>query len=360
MTDAAPASPDTSGIILLPSDRFVIRTVPLAGGAALAAQVELAVEGMAPFPPGLLYHGHVASAGGDRALVFAAYRKRFSAAETAEWETATAVLPSFLTLLGRPPRVPAIRVHAAPRCVTVLAWDGSDLLPVAVLARETTSPDDAVLRAALVAEVRERTGLAAAPVEEVTGSGSLDWAKEGKEPRLEAVDVRDKEFLAVRRALHRRDRVLWRSFQAGLGGLAAMLVLETGLVAGGIWRQNLKATEQQQAPAVGRIETAQALSTRIEELTQRRLLPFEMLALVNQNRPASVQFVRTTTTGLYALEVEAQTANASDVGQYEAVLRAAPGLAGVETRDLRSRDGLTTFTLSVTFKPESLQREEGT
>jgi hypothetical protein len=172
--------------------------------------------------------------------------------------------------------------------------------------------------------------------------------------------VRDKEFLAVRRTELKRDLLLWRGFAACVGGLAAMLLLEAGLLAGGFWLKSLKGTVQQQAPAVQRIETAQTLSTRIEEMTRRRLMPFEMLALVNQSRPASIQFTRTATTGLYSLEIEAQTTNAADVGQYEAVLRAATELAGIETRDLRSRDGLTTFILTVTFKPESLHREAGT
>ena len=36
-------------------------------------------------------------------------------------------------------------------------------------------------------------------------------------------------------------------------------------------------------------------------------LIIEMIALVNQNRPASIQFIRATTTGTFSLEVEAQT-----------------------------------------------------
>lgn len=363
--------------MLLPSDRFFVRLVPLAAGAAPAAQVTLALENLAPFPPGQLYHGWLPTSAGDQALVFAAYRRRFLPGETAAWEAAVAVVPGFLALLGEAPRVPLIRLLTEPRTVTALAWDGTHPLPVAVLARETEAPADAAQCAALVAEIRSRTGLAGATVQEFTGpvnvarpdSRGTVGLEVGDDARglitrlgrgeLEAADVRDKEFLTVQRTHQKRDLMLWRGFVAGLGGLAAMLVLEAVLFAGGIWRRNLQAAAQQQAPAIQRIETAQALSTRIEELSRRRLMPFEMLALLNQNRPASVQFVRTATTGLYALEIEAQTTNAADVGQYEAVLRAAPELAGVETRDLRSRDGLTTFTLAVTFKPESLQKGEG-
>lgn len=359
MTEASSTSPGAPGLILLPSDRFFVRAVPLAAGADVAAQVELAVESLAPFPLGQLYYGFLPAAAGGQALVFAAYRKRFSVAETAEWGPASAVVPAFLIQLGEPPPTPVIRLCAEPRTITALAWDGANSLPVAVLAREADPPSDPALRAALVAEIRTRTGLATATVEEVTGPATAGWVKEKGAMQLERADVRDKGFLAARRTQQKRDRMLWRGFLAGLGGLAAMLALEGGGLGGGIWLQSLQATAQQQAPAVQAIETAQTLGARIEELTRSRLLPFEMLALINQNRPASVQFVRTSTTGLYSMEIEAQTANAADAGQYESVLRAAPGLAGVETRDLRSRDGLTTFIITVTFKPESLQRGAG-
>lgn len=358
MTEASPTSPGAPGLILLPSDRFFVRAVPLAAGADVAAQVELAVESLAPFPLGQLYYGFLPAATGGQALVFAAYRKRFSAAETAEWGPASAVVPAFLIQLGEPPPTPGIRLCTEPRTITALAWDGATPLPVAVLAREADPPSDPALRAALVAEIRTRTGLATATVEEAAGPATAGWVKEKGSMQLELADVRDKGFLAARRTQQKRDRMLWRGFLAGLGGLAAMLALEGGVLAGGIWRQSLQASAARQAPAVQAIETAQALSARVEEMTRRRLLPFEMLALINQRRPASVQFIRTSTTGLHAMEVEAQAANAADVGQYESALRLAPELAGVEIRDLRSRDGLTTFTLAVAYKPESLRREE--
>lgn len=359
MTEAPPTSPGAPGLILLPSDRFFVRAVPLAAGADVAAQVELAVESLAPFPLGQLYYGFLPSATGDQALVFAAYRKRFSAEETAGWDTASAVVPAFLALLGDAPSAPTIRLMAETRGLTVAAWNGISSLPVAVLARESDAPSAPAPRAALVAEIRARTGLAAARVAEVAGPDTAGWMMEKGAMHLELADVRDKEFLAARRTQLRRDLLLWRGFLAGLGGLAAMLALEGGMLAGGIWRESLQAAAARQAPAIQAIETAQSLSTRIREVTQRRLMPFEMIALINQNRPASIQFVRTSTSGLHTLEIEAQTASAADVGQYEAVLRAAPELAGVETRDLRSRDGLTTFTLTVNFRPESLHPGEG-
>jgi hypothetical protein len=102
------------------------------------------------------------------------------------------------------------------------------------------------------------------------------------------------------------------------------------------------------------IMTAQGLANRINELSTKRLRPFEMLTLLNEKRPASIQFLRATTNGLYTLEVDAQTSAPSDVGGYQAALNAAPGCASVAVRDLRMRNGVATFTLVVTFQPAAL------
>ena len=374
MTDSPPVAPAVAGLRLLPSDRFFIRTIPLAAEAGVAAQVELALENLAPFPLGQLYYGYIQAPAGDQAIIYAAYRKRFIPEETAAWGGAAAVLPGFLALLGGKPETPTIRVWSEALTLTVAAWDGRSPLPVAVMARETTKPAEAAARHALVAEIRERTGLAAATVQEYSGEALISRNR-GKETfelkvpagpglsltdtELQPADVRDKDFLGTQRVQQRRDLLLWRGFLACTIGLAVLLLLEGGLLAGNLGLRRLKAAVQQQAPAAQKIETAQALSVRIEEMTQHRLRPLEMLAVINQNRPVSINFVRTTSTGLYSLEVEAQTANAADVSQYEAVLRAAPELAGVETRDLRSREGQTSFVLTVTFKPDSLRSEAG-
>ncbi len=110
----------------------------------------------------------------------------------------------------------------------------------------------------------------------------------------------------------------------------------------------------QKAP-VAQIEEAQLLANRIGELSEKRLMPFEMLALINPARPDSIIFQSIVTRGLLGLEVSAQAANASDVGSYANALEALPAIATVATGEVRSRDGVTTFVLSLEFKPEALR-----
>jgi hypothetical protein len=177
--------------------------------------------------------------------------------------------------------------------------------------------------------------------------------------RMAGADVRDPGFLLERRRAERRDVWLWR----GLLGVAALLalaaLLDAGAAAFGLYGGKLRAQVAAQTPAVRQTETAQALANRIAELSEKRLMPFEMLALINPARPDSVVFQRVVTRGLAALEVEAQAGNAEDVGGYSNALKALPALASVKTRVDGVRDGVTRFVLNLEFKPEALRNGGG-
>ena len=361
-------------ILLLPADAFFVRLIPLVAGEAVAPQVEIALENLSPFPRTQLYYGYLLSSTQTSALIFAAYQKKFSREEVGRWATAEAVLPEFLGLLGETPVEPTIRVWHQPGRSMAAAWNGQNSLPLAVV---SSSGDElpTVVQAALVEKLQARTSLGPAALQVYQGAGLLDydqrknvirWALSAETPGAvlrtawpkaakETADVRDPSFLQEQRQLRSRDLQLWRGLVFCLAGLAAALVLEIGLVAGRQWLGRAQTQIQRRADAVSQIETAQGLSARIEELTQKQLRPFEMLALINALRPPSIQFHRSITIGVNKLEVEAQTGNAADVSRYEKQLRDSAALTAVVTRDLRSRDGVTTFILTITFKPEALR-----
>jgi len=112
------------------------------------------------------------------------------------------------------------------------------------------------------------------------------------------------------------------------------------------------------AEEVRKIETAQTLSVRIEEMAGRQLRPFEMLAVLNDVRPAAIQFMRCSTGGVNTLEIEGQTGNAASVGTYETALRSVAALESVEIRDVRLREGTTNFQLTAVFRPGALDQGE--
>lgn len=372
---AAPAETVLNEAVLLPSEAFFVRRVTLDTAADAASQVELALETSAPFAVAQLFHGFVRSADGPHALVFATHRRIFAAAG---WDGALTVLPSFAALLGEPPTAPKLRGWNDGATLTIAGWDGTGSLPVLVLARRLDAGTEAETRAELLAEAQRRLG-GELPLEEFSGPAEVATLKSGGikltlahggggrqlvtrwEPvELETMDVRDKAVLAGRKQALRRDLLLWRVL---LGGLAALLVaglLELAMLGGGVLLRRLRADVAAIAPEVEKIQTAQALGARIEEMSQRRLRPFEMLAVLNQVRPNGVVFTRSVTSGQGSIEIEAQTANADAVGVFESALRALPGIESVDVRDLRLRDGLTTFLLTAGFREGSLAGVGGT
>jgi len=363
-------------LVWLPAETFFVRRVTLEPTAPAAAQVELGLEIAAPFALEQLYYGYLAAPDGRSALAFATHRRLFPGEG---WPQAGVVLPAFAALLGEPPGVERVRLWQAPGCVIAAAWDGRSALPGLVLARAVATEDEAAVRAALLDEVTQRLGGRRPDVDEFAGpvtvkplpsdrGWELSLAGRGtgrslltvlSPEALASMDVRDKAVLATRRQAHRREVILWRVLVACLIGLAAGAVLEGGLFATDRVYARWRAEQAGRAGEVSRIETAQALGARIEEMTARRLRPFEMLALVNDVRPPAVRFVRCSTAGLTTLEVEGQAADAASVGTFEAALKALPALAAVELRDVRLREGVTTFQFTATFKPEALTGEGG-
>lgn len=362
-----PAVPPEPALVLARGDAFFIRRVPLAAGEPVEAQIALALEGMAPFPPEQLYFGHLPAVDGQGALVFAAFRRRFAAEETEAWDGAALVAPEFLPLLAARPEGEGVTLHVGEARVIALGWQSAGDLPGAVVVRA----GGAEIADAVVAEARARAELFAAGGELVRVEGALAlrggseggleaWAGETKlgafpEAWRAGADVRDPDFLIERRRAEVRDVWLWR----GLLGAAALLVfaatLDIGAAVLGVVTKSRERQIAEQKPVVEQIDAQQMLANRIGELSANRLMPFEMMAIINPSRPDSVIFQRFITRGLLALEVEAQAANAEDVGTYAKALRALPGLSDVKTRDVRSKEGVTSFVLALEFKAEALR-----
>jgi hypothetical protein len=136
------------------------------------------------------------------------------------------------------------------------------------------------------------------------------------------------------------------------------------LVGGRMWQKTRIAQVNAQKPGVEKTTALNKLADRIEEFSTKRLLPFEMIKLLRAKLPPSVAFTRFTTGttaetmdgGLYQVVAEAQTNNAADVATYQSALegdKAVFDRVVVDNHGLRN--GLTTFKLTVTFKPEALK-----
>ncbi len=375
-TAPAPAAAGAS-VVLLPDARFFVRAVPVnaaAGAEAVSREVELALEVVSPFPVSQLFYGYLWHPDSVHALVFAAFRRRFTDDEQASWVEAERVVPQFVLAASLNPGAGRTVVLGDGASLTAVYWGEPGPVPsrvvTAPLAPDASDAERSAVRSALLRAVGS------------VGAGVVDLPTpvrtpdEGNEQRVlwsageytlslplangSHLDVRDKGELAARRASQRRARLLWRGFLAGLGALVLLTLGEVALIGLRAWEAGRLARVEAQQPAVDRIMSQQALATRIEELSTKQLRPFEMISLVTvagnpgTQKPVSVQFIRTVTNGLYTLEVEAQTKVGGDLALYQAALRQNPAVASVEVAKHDVRDATTTFVLVITFKPEAL------
>ena len=362
---------DSSAHVLVAGDRFFVKQIDLDPAVATASQVEMALEECSPFPLAQLYHGFVVGADGAQALAYSAYRRRFTAEETAEWPGAAAVLPDFLGLLGPAPDRPLLVVQVHPAGMSGVAWDGRARLPAAVLLKAMPEPAEDQVKE-MISELSRQAGLTDAEVKRLDGptgvgqdenGGAVFRVAGGETARFPAAavvnaDVRDKSFLQERRREEGRRRVWIWALRAASGLLLAAAGLELAAVGLGFWNARRQALVSAQAGEVARIETAQTLAIRIEDLAAREEKPLEWLSLVSSLRPRSVQFTRVASNNDRSLVIDARTGDAAAVGAYETILRQRDEIAGVEVRDIRSREGLTSFVLGLQFKPAGAASQE--
>jgi hypothetical protein len=368
------SGPPPPKVVLVPDAVFFSRSIAVPAGstgADVVSQVGLALEAFSPFPLSQLYYGYYRPAGSGHALAFAAYRRRFTADQIAEWTGADYVMPAFAAILGCEPGAGTTVVLSAAEGLTAVHWDESPV-PTSVLHMPLAADATEEARAQARAKLIESTGVA----KRVLDIPSPPLAQPGRSDSeivfvagsvtsrimgdvAAALDVRDKADLDALARARRRDLVLWR---ATIGAVAACVILAIGelaLVGAGLWQSARVAKVAAQRPTVDRIMAEQDLARHIGDLSTKRLLPLEMISAVSPEvalpkTPTSIQFLRAQTNGLYTIMVEAQTTNAGEIAGYKSALEQAPACEKVEIRDQRARDAVVSFTLVVTFKPAAL------
>ncbi len=360
-------------VVLLPDACFFVRSVPIPEGtlpAEVAGICELALESLAPFPLAQLYYGHHWLAGSPHALVFAAYRKRFTAEQTETWADAEAVLPTFAALLAAPmPRAGTMLLTTADG-ITALYWENTAHVPTQVIYRSipTGANEDELnqIRIALHRELggtREEIELKDAPILDADAADHDFVFRSGKivsgfsREAIDAIDVRDKDELASRRRARARDLMLWRAFAASLILLLCGIGAEMLLVGGKIWQSGRVRFAQARAEGVEKIESAFNLAGRIDELSNKRMLPFEMITIADSVRPDPIVFDRVVVEGLNVLVISAHAATSEYTAGYEQALNALPHCTA-EVKNKSSGGGRVNLEIRIEFKPEFMTQTE--
>jgi hypothetical protein len=363
------SGPPPPRVAILSDAVFFSRAIPMRADATrdeVVAGVGLALEALSPFPVAQLYCGYFWTPGAPLALAFAAYRRRFTAEQVEGWNGAQHVMPAFAAILGSESAPATTVLLNTPEGLTAVHWEKGPV-PSLVLHRTLAPGATEEERALARAELIKASGgsvkvvdVATAPVVQASRSDRevIFIAGELRSVLPAAValalDVRDKADLASLARARKRDLLLWRVAMASVAACLLFAVAELSLFGAGFWEKARTAKVGAQSTTVARIMGDQDLANRIEKLSTERLLPLEMISIVAAKKPAAIQFLRATTSGLYTIQIEAQTNNAGEIGGYRSALEQTPGCDSVEVRDQVLRNNVASFTLIVTFKPAAL------
>lgn len=367
------AGPPPPKVALLSDAMFFTRAVPITAGATAAeaaSQVELALEAVSPFPLSQLYYGWFWVPGAGQALVFAAYRRRFTTDQTADWSEAELVLPSFGAVLGATVEPATTVMLSGVDGITAVHWE-TPAVPSNVLFTPV-DPDASEEERARVREELLRTIGGSRNVIDLAAPVAAESAQSDRElvfragdvvsrvpaTTASALDVRDKADLAALRNARKRDILLWRITLGAAAGLLLLLLGEFALFGGRQWQRVRLREFTAQKPLVDKITHLHELAHRIDEIATKRLLPIEMVIASAEAKPDEITFTRAVaerSKGLYTLVVEGTTANAAQINVYEAALRALPSVKNAAATIAQMRPDRTSFYLTVEFKPDVLK-----
>lgn len=375
--DALRAGPPPPRAVLLPDALFFTRAVPVAAGAAAgeaAAQVELALEGISPFPLAQLFYGWFWAPGAEHAFVFASYRRRFTSEQTAAWDGAELVLPAFAALMGGEVAPATTAILSSPEGLTAVHWAAGPVPSKVIfrpLAPEATDEDrarerDELLR--ILGGSKTIIDLTAPPAADPARNDreivfrSGDFVSRLSSTAAAAIDVRDKLDLAALRRARSRDVILWRVTLGCAAALALFALGELALLGGNAWQKVRLAKLNGQRPSVEKIMKSQALANRIDDLATKRLLPWEMITLLLSAEgnlvPDKIKFTSvsaTTAEGIYTIRVDAQTNNVGLVPIFQSALEKLPACERVVSSPRGTRGEVALFTMVVTFKPGAIK-----
>ncbi len=376
------SGPPPLTVALLPDAMFFTRSVPIAAGATAAeaaAQMELALEASSPFPLTQLFYGWFWPAGAEAAFVFAAYRRRFTTEQTASWEGAELVLPTFAALFGAEVQPATTIVLNSPEGMTAVHWETPPVpgkvwfkpVPAEATEEERVRLREDLLRA--IGGSKTVIDLSGPPIADPAHSDRVIIFRAGDlvstipAAAATALDVRDKGELAALHASHTRDVMLWRGTLTAVAALFLFGLGELALVGGRAWQQVRTTQLRAQQPLVDKITHLDEQARRIEELATKRLLPLEMVTVLvgedGTRKPADIQFTRVKaeqSTGLYTVYIDGITNNTAQVNVYGAALEKLPEIERVDPQIAAMRGNVTTFTLTVTFKPDAVKPVSGT
>ena len=361
-------------MLLVPGHHFFTAFAPLAAGTAakeLPGFAALALEADSPFGDEQLGRGFYAAPGA--LVVFAALRRKFAGVQE-PWAQAGFVVPDFATRLPRAEAATGIVILETTEAVTALEFASGSVVPRRIVSRPVPAEPGgeesvAAARELVLARIEpagrrvRRYRLNEIPCTVKGGRYHFHWeaqdflAEKSAEAgaltagQLWAMDLREPDFLRVKRRDFQWNRYAWGAL-AGLGAAAALLLVsEVGLFGAYLLNARRQSRIESQTAAARQAESNNDIVNRLAGYIDRKPQPLELLAYVNELRPLTIYFTKVSVEGGLQMVIDGSTSSLAEVNEFEAALKRAPAISSVEVKNTRAREGGGTFQLVLAFRP---------
>lgn len=351
------------------------------------AFVELSIEGVSPFPVEQLAWGYLTDHENHRILVFATTgaRLRSLLGEATDIEDFYLIAPGFLAHYGTTFERPTIRFLVASGSISAVFYPANSKIPEKFVSRplpsEILTDDVAAAARSQLLKSLKTTGYSVEEGVWVCESWTLDDNERvqichrnvggyGQGDPVHHLTFSQEEFWKIdlrssgtATKLERErliSRKLWQTARLCIFSLGVLLLLQIAYFGLSGWTKIREKAWLERAPAAQRVGDSEALASRLEQASEQTLQPIRMLELLNNPRPSTIFFTRTRSTVYNEMEVEGESREGiPSVNHYTDILRSLPQIVDVE-HSAATRDGKTTFKMTVTFGPleESFPEED--
>lgn len=160
-------------------------------------------------------------------------------------------------------------------------------------------------------------------------------------------DLRDRDFKAERQKQLQQSGRLWKALTVMAIIVIVMLCLEAvqWSVRGFLDFQNV--TIAQQTPLQERLEQQNSFLVKLLDIEQSQMRPFAVLAILNENRPARIHFLRAEAIDSNEYQIQAQGTAVTEVNNYVASYQGNPAFSSIQHEITSSRSGRVIFELTV-------------
>ena len=374
-------------VLIIPGYLFFVETIEVPNElefSEIQDFAELSLESIAPLPINQLLWGYLYRAGTPTLLLYAAYNEKIKNDGFTELDNYAWVIPDFAALSNARFSDDTLVLLEGENSVSMAYFESGAEIPKYVWVDKLTEPitDNVIntLKSKILNLPEAPPVLNLCPTnvilkedgtpifEHMVSRQSEDEAYRSSwqalnptESQLWQMDVRSNTFKTAEK--NRRRLSTWMAKITAWAAIFTLILtgIEGLLFASQSWLKTQINKIESQQNAVLKVEEKQVLVNKLEQVTQNELRPIEMLKAANNIRlklNLSIEYDRVVIQGKNYITIEGKASSITALNRYVEGLRNSGLFELIDEQKPITRNGKTTFKVSLAYSSEDVPPEE--